>query len=176
MDRIFIARAPYTIYADGGVVHWPAMTDTRTEPEVLTVTEPWDKPWPSIDADSEPFFDGLREHKLLLFRCKTCRAWYWPKAYCRNHANEPFMGNLEWEEASGRGKVFSFNVHHMAFHPGFKDEIPYVYAIVETDEGPLISSTLLDVDPKAVKVGLPVRIVFEDHPTEGFTLPRFRLV
>src|SRR5579884_228396 len=131
--------------------------------EVRTVTEPWQKPWPSVDADNEPFFDGLKQHKLLLWRCKQCGAWYWPKAYCRNHLNEPFAANLDLQEATGRGRVFTFNIHHWAFHPAFKDELPYVYALVETEEGPLINSTLLDVDPKAVKVGMPVEIVYEDH-------------
>ena len=60
-----------------------------------------------------------------------------------NHENEPFAANMEWAEASGRGKIFAFNRHHMAFHPGFKDEIPYVYALIELDEGPLVSSTLV---------------------------------
>ena len=85
------------------------------------------------------------------------------------------MGNLKWEEASGRGTIFAFNVHHWAFHPGFRDEVPYVYALVETEEGPLISSTLVDVEPSAVKVGMPVQIVYEDHPNEGFTIPKFKL-
>jgi len=148
--------------------------------DVRTVTTPWKKPFPSFDGDNEAFWDGLRRHELLLWRCKQCQAWYWPKAYCRNHPNDPFMGNLEWTAASGRGKVFAFNVHHIAFHPGFADDVPYVYALVELDEGPLISSTLVDVDPKSVSVGLtvglPVEIVYEDHPTEGFTIPRFKPV
>ena len=96
-----------------------------------------------IDKDNEGFYDGLKKHKLLVWRCKTCGASYWPKAYCRNHENEPFAANMEWAEASGRGKIFAFNRHHMAFHPGFKDEIPYVYALIELDEGPLVSSTLV---------------------------------
>jgi uncharacterized OB-fold protein len=138
------------------------------------VTEPWTKPWPNIDIDSQPFWDALNEHRFVLFRCKNCGAWYWPVAYCRQDHNEPFMANLGWQEASGRGKVFAFNIHHWSFHPGFKDDEPYVYALIETDEGPLISSTLVDVEPSAVKVGMPVQIVYEDHPNEGFTLPKFK--
>ena len=147
---------------------------TKSAPDARVVTDPWKKPQPNIDADSQAFWDGLREHRFLLWRCKTCGAWYWPKAFCRAHDNEPFMGNLQWEEASGRGKIFAFNVHHWAFHPGFKDEVPYVYAVVEMDEGPVISSTLVDIEPKDVKVGLPVEIVYEDHPNEGFTIPKFK--
>lgn len=146
---------------------------------VRVIAEPFKKPLPNIDLDNKPFWDALREHKFVLFKCKSCGAHYWPKAYCRAHDlgdSEPFMGNMEWTEASGKGKVFAFNIHHWAFEPGFKEEIPYVYALIELDEGPLISSNILDIDPGQVKVGMPVEIVYEDHPTEGFTLPKFRPV
>jgi len=141
---------------------------------VRLVFEPFTKPLPNVDLDNQPFWDGLREHKFLLFRCMTCGAYYWPKAYCRFHDNEPFMGNLEWAEASGKGKVFAFNIHHWPLHPGFKEDVPYVYALIELNEGPLISSNVINIDPKDVKVGMPVEIVYEDHPSEDFTLPKFR--
>ena len=37
-----------------------------------------------------------------------------------------------------------------------------------------ISSNVIDIDPKDVKVGMPVEILYEDHPSEDFTLPKFR--
>jgi len=148
------------------------------EPRVIIVNSEWNRPLPQIDQDNEPFWSGLGQHKLLLWRCRTCGAWYWPKAYCRHHDNEPFAANMGWTEAKGTGKVFAFNRHHMAFHPGFKDDIPYIYALIELDEGPLISSTLVgDRLPEQISnVGQKVEIVYEDHPREGFTLPRFRII
>lgn len=147
-------------------------------PQSTTAGLEWKKPYPSIDHDNEPFWEGLKEHKLLVWKCKTCGAVYWPKAYCQNHDNEPFAANCEWSAASGRGKIFAFNIHHWAFHPGFKEEVPYVYALIELDEGPLISSQLVgDRLPDDIhKVGQPVEIVYEDHPEQGFTLPKFRLL
>jgi uncharacterized OB-fold protein len=145
---------------------------------VVIVESEWRKPLPQIDHDNEGFWTGLKNHKLLLWRCKTCGAWYWPKAYCRNHDNEPFAANMAWAEAKGTGKLFAFNRHHVAFHPAFKNDIPYVYALVELDEGPLISSTLVgDKMPRDVyDVGQRVEIAYEDHPRDGFTLPRFRII
>jgi uncharacterized protein len=145
---------------------------------VVIVESEWKKPLPQIDHDNEGFWTGLKNHKLLLWRCQTCGAWYWPKAYCRNHDNEPFAANMAWAEAKGTGTLFAFNRHHVAFHPGFKNDIPYVYALVELDEGPLISSTLVgDRMPRDVyDVGQRVEISYEDHPREGFTLPRFRII
>ncbi len=56
--------------------------------------------------------------------------------------------------------------------------MPYVYALVELDEGPLISSQLVgDNQPTDVHdVGQRVEVVYEDHPNEGFTLPKFQII
>ncbi len=137
---------------------------------------PYRKPRPNIDEDTRPFWEGLRRHEFLLFRCTKCGAWYWPAAYCRNHENEPFMGNLEWQPASGRGRVFSFNVHRWAFDPAFKEDVPYVYALIEMEEGPMFGTNIVGCPPEDVRIGQPVEIVFEDHPDEGFTLPKARPV
>ncbi len=148
------------------------------QPQTITVTDEWNKPKPSIDQDNEAFWDGLKDHKLLIWKCSECGAVYWPKTYCINHANKPFAGECDWVEASGRGKIFAFNIHHWAFHPGFKEEVPYYYALIELDEGPLISSQLVGdrVPPDIHTVGQTVEVVYEDHPNEGFTLPKFRII
>ena len=137
----------------------------------------WNKPRPNIDADNADFWDGLRRHELLLWTCAQCGAQYWPKCFCINHENEPFAANMSWKPSSGRGRIFAMNRHHWAFHPGFKDDVPYTYALIELDEGPLISSTIVGEQPAdLMAVGQPVRIVYEDHEAEGFTLPRFELI
>lgn len=147
---------------------------------VIVKHEDFKKPRPNIDEDNEAFYAGLKQHKLLVWKCKdcTCGKAYWPKAYCQTKEPEAYADNMHWVEASGKGKLYAFNRHHWAFHPGFKDEIPYVYALIELDEGPLISTTLVgDKLPKDVyDVGQRVEIVYEDWPREEFTLPRFRIV
>ncbi len=135
----------------------------------------WNKPLPSVDEDMAPFFAALKKHEFRLFRCKVCGAWYWPPAYCLNHDNKPYFGDLEWTPASGKGKVFTFNVHYRAFHPGFEAELPYVYALIELDEGPMMTSNVIGCDPKEVKIGMPVEVVFRDI-TEEYTLPMFKPV
>lgn len=131
------------------------------------------KPLPNIDGDSREQWEGFKQRRFLLFRCKTCGAWYWPKAFCRNHDNEPLFGNLEWQDASGRGKIFAYNIHRRAFHPGFAEEIPYVYALIELDEGPMFGSNIVGIDPQDVTIGMPVEVVYEDI-TDEYTLPKFR--
>lgn len=135
---------------------------------------PYTKPRPNIDEDIRPFWDALKEHRFLLYRCRRCGAWYWPAAYCRNHPGAPFQGDLEWTEASGRGQVFTFNVHHWAFDPSFKPDLPYVYALIEMEEGPMFGTNIEGIPADQVRIGMPVEIFFEDHPEEGFTLPKAR--
>jgi uncharacterized OB-fold protein len=145
---------------------------------VINVTAEWKKPFPNIDHDNAAFYEGLGRHELLLWRCTKCQSWYWPVCYCQHCDNGPFAAQMRWEKSSGKGKIFAFNIHHMAFHPAFQADLPYVYALIELDEGPLISSTLIgDVLPTDVhRVGQKVEVVYEDHPNEGFTLPRFRII
>ncbi|UCG66292.1 MAG: Zn-ribbon domain-containing OB-fold protein [Deltaproteobacteria bacterium] len=133
----------------------------------------WNKPLPNVDEDIAPFWEACKRHEFALFRCKSCGAWYWPAAFCRNHKNEPFYGNMEWAKASGRGRVFAFNIHYRPFHTGFKDDVPYVYALIELDEGPIFSSNIIGCKPQEVKIGMPVEVVFEDI-SEKFSLPKFR--
>ena len=42
----------------------------------------------------------------------------------------------------------------------FRDELPYVIAMVELEEGPLIFGALTDCDPDAVGIDMPVEVCF----------------
>ncbi|RIK38191.1 MAG: hypothetical protein DCC58_17030, partial [Chloroflexi bacterium] len=59
--------------------------------------------------------------------------------------------------------------------PGFADEIPYVVALVELEEGVRLMTNIIDVepDPEHVKIGMPVELVYDDV-TDEVTLPKFR--
>jgi uncharacterized OB-fold protein len=153
------------------------MTNTTNEAGAMTETAKWNKPRPNIDADNEEFWEGLKRHELLLWTCSDCGAAYWPKSFCIKHENKPFAENLSWQPSSGNGRIFAMNRHEYAFHAGFKEDVPYFYALVELDEGPVISSTIVGKQPTdPIKdIGRRVRIAFEDHLEEGFTLPRFEL-
>jgi len=148
--------------------------DLQSDKNVIVDTRPWTKPWPNIDFDIQPFWDGLKEHKFLLWRCNQCGEHYWPKAFCIKHDPDPTMKSMQWVETSGRGKVFSYNIIYYAFHPGYAEDVPYAHLVVEMDEGPIVSSTLVWGDVEKVHVGMPVEVVYEDHPNEGFTMLRWR--
>ncbi|MCH8086897.1 MAG: Zn-ribbon domain-containing OB-fold protein [Chloroflexi bacterium] len=125
---------------------------------------------PTPTPETKPYWDALKEHRLLIQRCKECqRAYFYPRPFCP----QCFSFNVEWFEASGQGKLYSFVINHRPA-PGFGPE-PYVIAVVELDEGPRMMTNLIDVEPDPDKIScdMPVRIVYEDVTTE-ITLPKFR--
>ena len=126
-------------------------------------------PLPHPTPESKPFFDALKERRLLIQRCEECGlAYYYPRPFCP----ACLSGRVEWEQASGRGKLYSFVINQRAA-PGFV--APYIIAVVELDEGPRMMTNLVDVepDPELVRCEMPVEIVFDDVD-DNFTLPRFR--
>src|SRR5438876_936084 len=57
--------------------------------------------------------------------------------------------------------------------PGFREELPYVLAIIELDEGVRMMTNVVGCAPDAVRVGMAVEVVFEDVMPE-ITLAKFR--
>lgn len=147
----------------------------------------WEKPLPNVDLDNRPLFEAYRDHEFALYRCHDCGDWYFPKTLCRNHPNGPYFENIELAEASGRGEVFSLAVTRRLFHPGFEGDVPYTFALIKLEEGPMFGSQVVDIDPDDVEIGMPVEVSFRDVRgeeippekreefafSEGFSLPYF---
>jgi len=127
------------------------------------------KPIPAITPEMRPFFEGAKRHELRAQRCTACGTHRFPaRAIC----SECLSTQVEWVPVSGRGEVFSFNVMHQVYHPGFAAEVPYAVVLVKLAEGPKIVSNLVGVAPHDIRIGMPVQVVFEDVSDE-VTLPKF---
>ena len=130
------------------------------------------KPIPAITPDMRPFFEAAKRHELMVQRCKGCGTHRFPaREICSNCLSE----ESEWVKVSGNGEIFSFNVMHQVYHPGFADEVPYAVVVVRLAEGAKISSNLVGVKPHDIRIGMPVKVVFEDVSDE-VTLPKFALM
>ena len=81
--------------------------------------------------------------------------------------------DLDWQRMSGRGVVHSYVVTHQAVHPALAGQTPLATVEVELDEGPHVTSNLVDVPPESVEIGMEVGVVFEDVG-DGVVLPLFR--
>ena len=127
---------------------------------------------PRVDEESRGWFEGLARHELWLQRCSSCGTIrFYPRAVC----TVCLSSEVVWERASGRGAVYTFTVTHQNQAPGFREMLPYVYAIVELEEGVRVPTNIVGCPPDTVRIGLPVEVVFEDV-TQEITLPKFRPV
>ncbi len=126
------------------------------------------RPVPVPDAETAPYWQAAREHRLLLQRCAACsRHVFYPRSVCPHCHSGP----LEWVEAGGGGVVHSFTVARRPAGPAFAGHTPYVVVLVDLDEGPRMLSNLLVDNVDAVRVGQRVTIAFED--LADVTLPVF---
>lgn len=122
---------------------------------------------PSISPDTEFFWSGLRERKLLIQRCTGCGALRMPpRPMC------PECQSLEWDsiESSGRGTVHSYVIPQYPPLPFM--EYPYVVALIDLDEGVRLVSNLCGIEPAAIENGMEVEVFYEtfESITDGSEL------
>lgn len=132
------------------------------------------KPFPVVDALSEPFWAAAHEGRLVLQRCTICdRHQHYPRPHCVHCGRL----ELEWAAASGRAEVHTFTVTHRNDAPGFADELPYVFAILDLAEGVRMPGNIVDtdtdVDTDAVRIGMPVEVCFV-RANNDLSIPQWR--
>ena len=121
-----------------------------------------------------PYWQGAREHRLMLQRCSECRLLSaQPRVICpRCHGSE-----FEWSEVSGNGTLHSYTIVWQTTVAGFEDELPYVGSHVKIDEEATcyLTANLLvaESDYDSLTIDLPVVVAFEDRG--DVTVPQFRL-
>lgn len=128
------------------------------------------KTLPRIDEESRGYWEALQRHELYFQRCGSCRTDRFPtRAVCPNCLSS----GVEWIRSAGRGTVYSFTVTYQNQAPGFREEVPYVVAVVQLAEGPRMMTNLVECAPDDVRVGMAVTVVFDDVTPE-VTLAKFR--
>jgi len=128
---------------------------------------------PKPTPETKPFWDGAKAHRLMLPWCKSCgQAHFFPRSCCPHC----FEFDLEWREASGRGKLHTYVINHKAAR-GFEEKVPYVIAVVELEEGPRMMTNLVMDEtptPERLRIDMPLEVTFDDV-TPDVTLPKFRI-
>jgi len=123
------------------------------------------------DMADIPFWEACEDGRFLLHRCNRCGRHYWPASRCVEHGDE----DMQWVEASGLGRVYTYTVMHRAYTPDAKDKVPFVIAVVQLEEGPFYHCNILDCAPDAVAIDMALEVVMMPHDS-GLTIPQFRPV
>ena len=125
---------------------------------------------PVIYPEEIPFWEAAKQRQLKLQRCNSCgKAWYPIGPAC------PFCFSMDfaWSPMSGRGTLHNYVVYHKAWTPWFEKRVPYAVVQVQLEEGPRLTTNLLDCALDAIRIGMPVEAAYEDV-TDEITLLQFR--
>ena len=134
------------------------------------MSEAYAKPLPRIDDLNRPHWEGAQAGELRVQRCLHCATpRYPPSRWCPKCLHD----ETEWVTTSGRGTVWSWCVFHRAYFKGFEPDLPYTVALIALEEGVRLYSNLIGVPDERLRVGLPVRAVFEPA-TSDVTLIKFQ--
>lgn len=134
---------------------------------------------PALGADADglsaPYWQGLREGRLLVQRCTHCGTWqFGPEWICHHcHAFDP-----DWVEVEPRGRIFSWERVWHASHPALKAHVPYLVVLVELPHagGIRMLGNLLGDPLQPVTIGAEAVGEFEPHDTAEppYTLLQWR--
>ncbi|MEO8604227.1 MAG: Zn-ribbon domain-containing OB-fold protein [bacterium] len=117
-----------------------------------------EKPLPRPSEDSAPFWEAAYNGELRMQCCGDCGHVRFPPSLLCSRC---LSANAEWARLSGRGAIYSWVVVHQSQHPAFNPDAPYNVVIVELEEGPRLHGNLVDCANDAIRIGLPVEVVFD---------------
>jgi uncharacterized OB-fold protein len=125
-------------------------------------------PLPVLTDENRFFWTSGADGRLRFLRCQACGYYIHPPLprcpRCLGMKIHP-------EVASGRARVFSYTVNHHPWNPASPE--PYVIGLVEIDEQIelRLTTNLIDVEPEDVRIGMPVRVSFQQ--VDQIYLPLF---
>ncbi|MBI4299016.1 MAG: Zn-ribbon domain-containing OB-fold protein [Chloroflexi bacterium] len=127
-------------------------------------------PLPMHKALTQPFWEGAKRHELVMPRCKKCdHFFFYPRENCPNCLSS----DVGWTKVSGRGRLYTYTVVRRPANPAFNEDVPYILAVVQLDEGPKMLSNLVGCKIEDAKVDMPLVVSFDDVTPE-WTLVKFK--
>jgi len=124
---------------------------------------------PQLNRDTAFFWEGTAAGELRIQKCNACGELRHPPGPMCPTCHAADRGYVV---AGGRGRVFSFLVHHAPQLPG--KELPITLALVELEEGLRMVGEVLDA-PESISIGDPVQVVFE-RIDDDLTLAQWQVI
>ena len=130
------------------------------------------RPLPQPTTETAAYWAAAQEQRLVIQRCASCgTCQFYPRAFC----NSCLSDSIEWINASGHGRIYTYTVCRIAASPAFQSRLPYVVALIDLNEGVRLIANILDADLERVAIGARVSVCFESV-SESCTLPQFTLL
>ena len=104
----------------------------------------------------EQFYKFLQQSKLMAGKCLKCGKIHLPpRPLCDNCYSTEF----QWVEISGKGKLLTYSVIHVA-PPQFQSLTPYIVGIIELEGGFKIPGMIQNLKQEQLKIGMPLTLDF----------------
>jgi len=104
----------------------------------------------------EQFYKFLAQGKLMAGKCTKCGKIHLPP---RPLCDQCFSQEFEWVEVSGKGKLLTYTIIHIA-PPQFQAMVPYAVGIVQLENGLKIPGMISGAAPEQLKIGMELTIDF----------------
>jgi uncharacterized OB-fold protein len=105
-------------------------------------------------------------YNLIGVKCGNCGNTYFPPKDMCTECHRLSLGKMGPHKINGTGKVVSYSVVYEG-PESLRMQIPYILAIIELDEGPRVTSQIVDCELDDVKIDMPVHAVFRKIHEEG---------
>ena len=130
----------------------------------------WNKPLPTVSGETKPYWDSCRQGQLMIQKCDSCGEFqFYPRGICANC----WSNDIQWYKSSGKGTVWTFTVTYQNRTPGFAEDVPYVLALVELEEGVRMFTNIVECEPRDVKIGMEVEVTFV-RANDQISIPYFK--
>ncbi len=135
----------------------------------LSATTPLRRPDPRTTPLAAPFWEAANERTLSTPKCRACGERHFPPGPV---CPECLSNDLEWVPVTGRGKLVSWVVFHQVYWEEVREDMPYLVATVDLDEGIRLITSLTGAAAEYPVYGMPLRVNYLEN-TYGQLLPVF---
>ncbi len=104
----------------------------------------------------EQFYKFLQQGKLMAGKCLKCGKIHLPP---RPLCNRCFSQEFEWLEVSGKGKLLTYTIIHIAPQQ-FQALAPYAVGIVQLESGLRIPGMIQGATQEQMRIGMDLAIDF----------------
>ena len=126
---------------------------------------------PLITDTSRPYWNALRQGHIEIQQCDRCTKWvFYPRNLCVHCGSMA----LSWQRVSGQATLYTFTVAVVPVSIDFVDDTPLLLAVAELAHGVRIPTTLVDVAPQDIRIGMDLEPVFDSDRISDITLLRFK--
>ena len=121
---------------------------------------------PVVDDQNRYFWSTRDDGRLRFLRCQDCGYWLHPPS-----PRCPECGNrtLAPEPVRGDAEVYSCTVNHQSWD-GSAEPWSIVVVTFPEQQGLRLTTNVVGCPPDEVSIGMPVRVVFEQHGDVWFPL------